>query len=221
MNCEQFQMILDDLLDGTLEGVEADAASRHAATCRECGDQLARANELAALVEQLPRSVDPSRDLWSGIAYSLRPESNVVRGRFGTWGRSWMAAAALAVAAVGSILVAYTIGRHHAPVVVQRSVTPLAVPARAGAGSMAVVEAEFREARDELFAALRARESSLSPETMAVVNDNLLVIDAAIQRISQALGEDPDNPMLTGQLTRAYQQQIQLLRRANRLPAEI
>ncbi len=135
--------------------------------------------------------------------------------------RSWLAVAAVVAAAVGSVLVAYTVGRQQAQVVVvEKTETPSAVPAKAGGGSMSAVEVEFREARDELMVALVQREGQLSPETVAVVYDNLRVIDGAISRISAALGEDPENPMLAGQLTRAYQQQIQLLRRANRLPAE-
>ena len=54
-----------------------------------------------------------------------------------------------------------------------------------------------------------------------MVFDNMRVIDAAIERITAALDEDPRNLLLASQLTTAYQQQIELLRRANKLPAEI
>jgi len=221
MNCDFFRERLDDFIEGTLSAAEAAAVEQHATTCRGCADELERARTLLELVEGLPPWVDPSADLWPGIEARLETKDNVVRGRFGSQMRSWLAVAAVVAAAVGSVLVAYTVGRQQAQVVVvERTETPLAVPAKVGGGFMSAVEAEFREARDELMVALVQREGQLSPETVAVVYDNLRVIDGAISRISAALGEDPENPMLAGQLTRAYQQQIQLLRRANRLPAE-
>ena len=222
MNCDLFNERLDDLIDGRLPSAEAAAAERHASTCTDCADELEMARKIVGLAKDLSRSVDPATDLWPAIGARLVARDNVVRGRFGRGLRSWLAVAAVIAAAVGSVLVAYTVGRQQArTVVVERDETPLAVPASSGDGSTHAVEAQFREARDELLQALSQREGQLSPETTAVVFDNLRVIDAAISRISTALGDDPDNPMLTGQLTRAYQQQIQLLWRANRLPAEI
>ncbi len=222
MNCDLFTERLDDLIDGTLPGAEAAAAERHAATCPECAGELEIARRIVDLAKGLPRSVEPATDLWPAIGARLVAKDNVVRGLFGRGLRSWLAVAAVITAAVGSVVVAYTVGRQQAHiVVVERNETPAAEPASSGGGSMFAVEAQFQEARDELLQALSRREGQLSPETTAVVFDNLRVIDAAINRISTALGNDPDNPMLTGQLTRAYRQQIQLLRRANRLPAEI
>ena len=60
----------------------------------------------------------------------------------------------------------------------------------------------------------------MSPETLRTVDDNLRVIDEAIERISSALVDDPLNPRLANQLASAYRRQIDLLQRANRLPAE-
>jgi hypothetical protein len=79
----------------------------------------------------------------------------------------------------------------------------------------------YRGARDELMSALDARRSTMSTETLRVVESNLRVIDHAIARITAALSEDPNNPQLTYRLASAYRQQIELLQRATRLPAEI
>lgn len=221
-NCELFRERLDDFVEGALSNAEATALEGHAVACDDCAAELRRLQAILDLVGQLPSRVEPSADLWPSIAARLDVKATVERGRFRRGMGSWLAAAAVVAAAVGSVLMAYTLGRHQAEtVVVERSVTPSVVPARAGDWSMAAVEVEFQEAREELLAALEQRQGQLSPETLGVVQDNLRVIDAAIGRISEALGEDPGNPMLTGQLTRAYQQQVELLQRANRLPAEI
>lgn len=222
MNCRFFRECLDDFAEGGLTAAEAAALEGHAEACGDCAAELQRLRTVLDLVGRLPSEVAPSADLWPGIEARLGATPTVARGRLKAPLRTWLAVAAVVVAAVGSVLVAYTVGRHQAEtLVVERQDAPVAVPARADSGSMSAVEAEFREARVELLAALEQRQGQLSPETIGVVYDNLNVIDAAIDRISTALGEDPGNPMLTGQLTRAYQQQIQLLWRANRLPAEI
>jgi ribosome assembly protein YihI (activator of Der GTPase) len=75
--------------------------------------------------------------------------------------------------------------------------------------------------RTELLNALDARSHELSGETMDVVMENLLLIDQAMDRIAVALGEDPENEFLMKQLVGAYRQQINLLQRAVRLPAEV
>jgi anti-sigma factor RsiW len=222
MTCSVFRDRLDALVSGELPPAEAAAAERHAAACGECAGELERARRLLGLVEELPRWVDPPTDLWPEIDARLGSETRLVRGSFGRPLRTWLAAAAVVVAAAGAVLVAYTVGRNHARVVaVGEQHVSQAVPASIGDTSVEAVEAQFREARSELLVALEHRRDRLSPETIDTVYRNLEVIDEAIVRISTALGADPGNPMLTGQLTRAYQHQIELLQLANRLPAEI
>jgi len=76
-------------------------------------------------------------------------------------------------------------------------------------------------ARTELLAILELRRHELSPETLQVVDNNLQLIDEAIDEIVLALGRDPDNAQLSHRLAAVYRQQIELLRTATRLPSEI
>jgi anti-sigma factor RsiW len=221
MKCTEFESSLDAYLDGEISTEGASSIEAHAASCATCSGRLQAATDLNERIAGLARSIPPSRDLWPGISARLEPRETVVTGRFGRPLASWMAVAAMALVAVGSVLVAYTVGRQHAQtVIVRQQATPMAVPARTG-GDAAAVEAEFLEARDELMSALDQRQGTLSPETLEVVYENMRVIDAAIERITAALDEDPGNLLLASQLTTAYQRQIELLRRANKLPAEI
>jgi anti-sigma factor RsiW len=207
-------------VDGDL-GLEAEARiSSHVTDCDACAAELEARRKLAARVAELPASIEPQRDLWLGIAARIE-ERKVARATFGRSTRRLLLAAAVVVAAVGSVLIAYTIGRQQAePVVVRVDPTPGVVTVGYGAASFGNAEIEYREARAELLAALDQRREELSPETLAVVEDNLRVIDSAILRISEAIAEDPHNPHLTTQLASAYRRQIDLLQRANRLPAE-
>ena len=79
----------------------------------------------------------------------------------------------------------------------------------------------YMATRTELLDALEARKHELSADTMDVVMENLLLIDQAMDRIAEALGEDPENEFLMKQLAGAYRRQIDLLQRAVRMPAEV
>ncbi len=99
------------------------------------------------------------------------------------------------------------------------------VPAVVESGPSEVLLASFEglylDTRNELLDALEARKHEVSGETMDVVMDNLLLIDQAMDRIAEALGEDPENEFLMKQLVGAYRRQIDLLQRAVRMPAEV
>jgi anti-sigma factor RsiW len=220
MRCDDVRPRLDDLLEGTLPRDERAQVELHLAGCGGCSKELEELTRLLERTAELPREVAPSRDLWPEIAARLEPSRTVVRGRFGT--SRWLAVAAAVLAGVGSLLIAYSVGRHQAGPQTAATVdaTPLAVPAGLSDTGFAEAESEFRAARDTLLASLANRRGSLSPETLRIVDDNLKVIDDAIERISSALVEDPMNPKLANQLASAYRRQIDLLQRANRLPAE-
>jgi anti-sigma factor RsiW len=222
MRCEQVRNRLDDLLDGALPGDERARVEAHLAGCTECSGELEAIRRLLADISELPSEVETSRDLWPEIATRLEPRSTVVRGRFGAASRPWLAIAATVLAAIGSLVIAYSLGRQHSETrtVAVREATPLAVPASLAETDFAAAEVEFRAARDQLLAALASRSDSMSPETRRTVDANLRVIDEAIERISAALVDDPLNPRLANQLASAYRRQIELLQRANRLPAE-
>jgi anti-sigma factor RsiW len=218
MNCREIIDRLDDYLDGRLATADADELQRHLADCRVCADELDDIRDLRERASALPRSFEPSRDLWPGIASRIS-EGKVVRGRFG---RRALIAAAAAVLIVSSVVTAYLIGRSQA-------VATAEAPEVAASGPSEVLLASFEglgvdnylATRAELMAALEARSHELSPETMDVVMDNLLLIDQAMDRIAAALGEDPENEFLMKQLAGAYRRQIDLLQRAVRLPAEV
>jgi hypothetical protein len=131
-------------------------------------------------------------------------------------------AAAAAVVIVSSVVTAYFIGRSQA-------VATARTPAVAESGPSEVLLASFEglgvnnylATRTELLVALAARKHELSDDTMDLVMANLLVIDQAMDRIAEALDEDPENEFLMKRLAGAYRRQIDLLRRAVRMPAEI
>ena len=63
------------------------------------------------------------------------------------------------------------------------------------------------------------RKTQLDSSTVAIIERNLRIIDAAIAQSKAALAKDPASLMLSEQLTRALDKKVELLRTAALLPA--
>jgi hypothetical protein len=84
---------------------------------------------------------------------------------------------------------------------------------------VAAWEADVRSATAELTDALAARRSEIDPETLAIVERNLAIIDRAIEETRDALEAEPLDPRARDALLAAYNQKIRVLQRTLRLPA--
>ncbi len=217
MNCSEVVSRIDGYLDGRLRPEDEEALRNHIAECPACAEEADAVKDLRRRAARLPRSLDPPRDLWPEIATRIAAET-VVRGRFVR--RALLAAAAVALLA-GSVVTAYMVGRSQVGTTVEnRQVVET--------GPLEIVLASFEGlgvddylvTRSELLGALEARRDDLSPETLEVLMANLKVIDDAMGKIAQALGEEPGNQFLMKQLAAAYRRQINFLEMAVRLPAE-
>lgn len=221
MNCTEVNDRCDRYLDGRLDPSEADAVREHLENCRSCADEFGFLRGLREQAATLPRALDPPRDLWPGIAQRIA-EAKVVRGRFV---RRILMAAAAAFLVVGSVVTSYLVGRQTALTEVSvGSQVPTPDPGLSDvllASLSGLGVDDYGATRAALLNALEARQHELSPETMRVVRENLLVIDKAMDSIATALGEDPENQALMRQLASAYRRQVDLLQRAVRLPSEI
>lgn len=202
--------LTEDRLNGYLDGALAPGArsevERHLDGCARCRDETARLRTLLAAAAALPRSIEPPRDLWAAIAARInQPVRLSVRPSVP---RLWLAAAAVALIVASSAVTYFFASRQ------------LRLPeTNRPAESWAVVEADYRRAAHELRQALAARRASLAPRTVAVVEENLRVIDGAIGEARAALARDPASPELAELLAAAYEQQLELLRWAARLAA--
>jgi anti-sigma factor RsiW len=63
------------------------------------------------------------------------------------------------------------------------------------------------------------RRTQLDPSTVAIIERNLQIIDAAINQSRAALAKDPASMLLSQQLTHALDKKVELLRTAAMLPA--
>lgn len=142
-------------------------------------------------LRQLPREVDPSRDLWPGI------EAGITHRRARA-PRRWP----IAIAAAASMLLAAGLYWRAD-----------AGPAPVGAGHLQarIVSSEARAITDEYQAALRQLEGApVSPQ----VEPSIAALDRSVAQIQSAIVADPDSVFLLEQLRRTYNTRLQLTQRA-------
>lgn len=224
MNCREVQALLDDLVDGDLPEGQRRKVEDHLKGCAECRTSKARLRALLAGVGALPRSLAPARDPWPGIVSRIMA-GEVIEHDFAGRGRRWYPLAAAAAAAAVLIL---TVSLVTAVLVSRERASRVAVtPKRSGTAvgvmpaslELAQAQATYAAARQQLLAALEARRGSLSPQTLAVVEENLKIIDKAVGEMQAALARDPGNRELPMLLVTAYWQGIALLRHVTQLPS--
>jgi len=210
MNCATFDHQLDAWIDGTLDPAVAREMDRHLASCEGCRAATADMRAVLKAAAALPTSIAPPRNLWPEIAARLEgaaPARNIRRIPWRRWAP--LAAAAVLLVAVTATLT-YQLARR--PVVAAaRPAPPVARPAGFSADHDFVVAAE------DLERVLREERDRLSPETVAVIEQNLALIDAAIAEARAALAADPANADLRALLWGAHRQKLDLLDRATRL----
>jgi anti-sigma factor RsiW len=198
VTCDDAIVPLTDRLDGELDPDVARALDEHLAGCAACRDLAADLERLRVAARALPREVEPPRDLWVGISERITPR------RSSGWSRGWLAAAAVLIAIGSSALTAVWLDR-----------TPPAEVA-----SAADWERAYDDASTELRAALASRRHELDPATLAVVDENLRIIDRAVEDTRRALATAPDDEALRRSLVAVNEQRITLLRRALALPRD-
>ena len=210
------------LMDDSLSGAERRETGAHLAECAECRALLERARRLRGAVDQAPRSMAPPEDAWTEIRARIgaRPlplaerRSAMPRSRWLSPG--WLAAAAVLLVVLSSMVTAWVIRegpRASAPTLASER----GAPDERDATPRFVATDEQERMERELTALLEAQRSTLTPETVAKIERNLNVIDAAIEEIKTALAEDPNNRALHDLLHASYRQKAALLKQASQI----
>lgn len=174
--------------------------------------------ELDAWLRRLPRSTEPPGDLWPEIAASVAARP---RGRSRV---AWAAAAAIAIgtAAWWSSRPTPLDAPEAAPIAAEAPEVAAVTPAPARVESIAAPEftalipeeSNLRAASLALASAYASRRGGLDRTLLATFDDNLGIVDDAIERSRAALTTSPDDPGLQRALDRAYRHKLSLLRRA-------
>jgi anti-sigma factor RsiW len=202
---------LSEYVDGELDAPTRAALDAHLATCANCRATRDALGRVVARAQQLAHR-DPARDLWTPIEAAIesgrvKPIRNPRPRRLVTLSFARLVAAASVVAVLaGGVAWLAASSRRPAPVA-PAIPAPAATPA-----SLAV--ASYRDAAADLERVLEAGRSTLRPETMRVIEENLRTIDLAIAQADSALRRDPGSAYLNQYLAATMQRKLKLLRRA-------
>jgi anti-sigma factor RsiW len=212
MSHDRYAALLNDYVDGHLEPPQQAEMEAHLAGCQECAREAAGLRSLLAEAGRLPRSIEPSGDLWPGVAGRLdagdRRRGRFLRPRY-------------AVAAVALLAVAFSLTQVRTKKARERTAPPVAVqPVATGLVSLAEqwrrTEMTYERAAAELQAALDAVREELEPATVARIETNLAIIDDAIRESRAALDADPNNLEVLQLLAAVHEKKLDLLQQAAR-----
>lgn len=216
---------LNRYVDGRLDGDAARRIDRHLEECAPCRAETGEIRDLLRRAAELPRGIEPARDLWAGVEARIRWDGAADAGT--RWSGPWLAAAAAVLVALTAGATLWIAGGPRG------SAGPESGPVASGAATdsapaslalpveLAAVEAGYRPVVDRLTAVVDRRSDRLPPEARAVVERNLRIIDAAIAEAESALARHPTSPELVRALDRSYQRKIDLLRRSARLTTQM
>ncbi len=217
MTCQELDDRLDGWVDRSLPEEQRLEVQAHLAACSECREQERRLRRLLSHASALPRSVSPPRDLWPGISRRIE------RGR--VWSRgSWqpvLAVAAAVVAALGAVVFwqqppppVHTVVVTSPAAGSSHSIRPASLQMDPG---LIAMERDYQAAANALLAVLQERKDDLEPETLANVERNLAVIDAALAEVHRALEKDPARPELGRMLVSTHRKRVDMLRKMVKL----
>ena len=200
--------------DGTLDvGVRA-RVDAHRAVCRECDADVAR---LAALVKRMdesrrePAPASGLDELWPEsrrridadkvVAFESESTLPPRLRRIDPW---WIGIAAGMLAIIG-----VSVYRIVPPVVRSVTTAPSDSIFRLASDSVQTYRAQAEVLLDEL----KLDRMRMTPETQALIDDDLKTIDLAIAEVQAAIARDPKNPTLRAMLASSYRQKVDVLKK--------
>jgi hypothetical protein len=244
-DCDLMCERLAAYIEGDLTPDEQARAEQHLSECETCAEALVELRAIAGEAAQLPL-LSPSRDLWAGIEARISTpvthlgdaSTKVRRASPRQWQYAIAAAALIAVGAGATYLLAVRPGATTSPVPTVATNTPPRRPDSLGASTQAspvaptaatVSNASNRKKEMSatrvydheimlLDSLVRTRRESLDPKTVAVIQQNLKIINKAIAESRAALAKDPKSPLLTNQLDNVLGSKVELLRTVAFLP---
>jgi Putative zinc-finger len=224
-DCDLMCERLAAYLEGDLTPADQATAERHLAECAACVEVLAELRAIAAEAATLPL-LAPSRDLWSEIearistpVVSVGSASTAVRRAPHRQLNFAMAAAALIALSAGTTYLVVTHRAGPAPLVTVAPVPPqnaTFVSHRKEISAARVYDQEITL----LDSLVRTRRSSLDPKTVAIIEQNLRIINKAIIESRAALAKDPRSPLLSNQLDNVLGSKVELLSTIAFLPTQ-
>ena len=200
---------LDAWLDGELSSAELADFEAHIAACGRCRDEVSAARRVAELARAMREDRSehqPGRDLWPGIAAAIKAQPAAVSQRHidTNWFRGLAAALVLGLAFFGGMML---------------EKQPWTTPTVASVATSGQPHFEPGQIKDALPAPhfQLVSDDRLPDETRETLLNNLMIVNLAIREVQQALAEEPNNVQLRKLLRTLYEQENDILNRAERI----
>lgn len=220
---------LSQFIDDELTQERRAEVERHLATCAECAGITDELRAVAVFARNLP-SRPPERDLWPEIEARLDAGVESTVGRrvlaLPTRSRGWRRQFTFTMpqlAAAGFLLVALSSAgvwlalRGVGPSPVSGPIAGVQPGTSSSDATNAATDfstARYESAIRDLQTVLAENRDHLDPKTVQTVEQNLAVIDAAIEQARQALASDPQSQYLNGHLAEQMQRKMRVLQQA-------
>lgn len=230
---DRFTDRLSEYLDGELGSAERAELESHLEECFECRRVLA---DLRAVVARAGSLEDraPEHDLWQGIAARMGTQTAAaadvidlqsrraqpVKARKFAFTLPQLAAAAVALMVLSGSVVFVALGRDSGAEAPALTAAPTQSTPITQVSTSEQLQ-DYAGAVRELETVLREQRSKLDPVTVAVLEENLRTIDAAITEANLALQKEPGDLYLNKHLENTMKKKIQLLRRAAAISSAI
>lgn len=227
MACSEYHDAIAEVVDGSLDPARQRDLERHLDGCASCRALLADLKSIQAAAFTLDRLEVPAHVL-PRLQERIAAETPRAPARLLAFSASRAATAAW-VAAAAALVVVTTAGIWS---LLSSPVTP--GPGRAGAGQVdraqivASVQAELQAATEHYEKAIqqleqiaRSEDGALDPQLAAVLQDNLQVIDQAIDESRAALARQPTSIEVQAGLFEAMRSKVALLQQTVELINEM
>ena len=165
-------------------------------------------------LRDLPRSIEPPRDLWAGIEAQIAAErkADLPPKRNSVTPLRWIAAAAVIFAlAVGMWIGRSVLPTPSAPPVAHTHPVSPTVNGANAVQAAYIIDPKFREQRATLLKSLEAKIATLPPESREKVTASLTAIHNSMHVLEDELGKDPTNALLQELLLNTYQDEMRVL----------
>jgi anti-sigma factor RsiW len=223
---DQWTDRLSEYLDGELAEDERRALETHLVTCEPCARTLDELRRVVAQAQSLRPHLPPSV-LWEGVADRIGADTP----RMAVTARQphrvsftvlQLAAASLFIAALaGGIVWRIRVPPRAATDAVSQLAPAATAPdAAPDIEPVSLGDAQYDAAVADLQRALDKGRGKLDATTIEIVEQNLKIVDQAIEQARRALLADPANTYLTGHLVETRRKKLNLLRRAAALTTE-
>ncbi|MEM6638617.1 MAG: hypothetical protein AAF610_01805 [Pseudomonadota bacterium] len=161
---------------------------------------------------ELPEAIEPSRDLWPGIALAIEEpaDKGVAAGS-----RLWPFVAGIAATLLLTTALSPLRERNKAAPVASEATAPITAPTEVEPVLLIQPQSawvpEIRRTRNSLNPGFEEGLEALPPQTRETVERNLRQIHESLAEIHTALSADPGNLVLHRLLAATYQQEIELI----------